>query len=49
MFSWKVCRGIFFLCGKLGLRISDFDLSCRICRAMEDLNVYSVLECFMVE
>lgn len=46
-FCWKACRGIFIFCGKLGIRILVFDLSCRICGAMEDSNVYSVFECFI--
>lgn len=36
-------------CGKLGSRIPDFDMSCRIRGAMEDSNVHYVLECPLAE
>lgn len=45
MLSWKACRGILSSSGMLGSRIPDYDMKCRICGALEDSNVHSVLEC----
>lgn len=43
IFYWKTCRGIMFLCGKLGMRILNFDMKCRICGVIKDTNVYLIL------
>lgn len=49
MFVWKVYRGIFFSCERIGSRVFNVNMQCRIYGALEYINVYSIFECYIAE